>query len=315
MKVFCMLAVVGLVLCVPFGARAEDPFGEFVSPVSNPVNFEDPRATTEVRPVYIYHMISDDFAKGLGANGGDAHILALQLRLALSERFAFIATKSGYIWLRPDNDLPGVLDTKNGWANVNFGMKYAFYRDPARSTMATLGVRYEVPSGDRDVLQGGMFLNDDLADRGDGVMNPFVSALWGTGNLHILGYGGGRIPVDGVDSTFLDLSAHADYRVSTALGAIYPLIEVNWIQTLDGGRRLALNQEGFDFFNLGSSHAGHEGVVTTAAGFRWRLAEEVPVLGDRALNIDLGAAYEAPVTGRKDITDWRVTTDLIFHLL
>jgi len=34
-----------------------DRLAEMNSPVSNPINFEDPRALTEVRAVYLYHKI------------------------------------------------------------------------------------------------------------------------------------------------------------------------------------------------------------------------------------------------------------------
>ncbi len=75
-----VLGVLGAVFLVAQALGAEDPFADFISPVSNPVNFEDPRATTELRPIYIYHHINQDFVTG----GGDAHIVALQIRLALT---------------------------------------------------------------------------------------------------------------------------------------------------------------------------------------------------------------------------------------
>jgi hypothetical protein len=40
--------------------------------------------------------------------------------------------------------------------------------------------------------------------------------------------------LSGKDSTFMDLSLHVDYKV----GRLYPLVESNWIDTVDGGRRL-----------------------------------------------------------------------------
>ncbi len=273
-------------------AGEADSFGRFVSPVSNPVNFEDPRPTTEVRPLYAYHRIDREFV----TLGGDAHVVAAQARIALSERFGLIATKDGYVWLNPKQALP----KKNGWANIAFGCKYATYRDPERQAMATVGLRYETASGDKDVLQG----------RGDGVLNPFLSALWGAGDFHLLGYTGTRIPISGNDSTFYDLSLHGDYQ----FGPLYPLVEFNWVQTLDGGRRLPIDQEGFDFFNLGSSQAGGHGVVTAAFGARWRVLDDFAVAAERTIGVDLGAAYEFPVTDRQDLFGWRVTSDVIVWL-
>jgi hypothetical protein len=270
-----------------------DPFAEFVSPVSNPVNFEDPRPTTEIRPIYAYHRIDDDFA----TQGGEAHVAAAQVRVALGDRLGLIATKDGYVTLRPD----AVLPERNGWANIAFGAKYALYRAPERPAMATVGLRYEAPWGNRKVLQG----------RGRGVLNPFLAGLWGVGDLHLLGYAGPRVPISGDDSTFFDLSLHADYRLWRRL---YPLVEFNWIQTLKGGRRLPIDQEGFDFFNLGSSKAGGHGVVTAAFGARWRVLEGIAVAAGRTLGVDLGVAYELPLTAREDLFGWRVTSDVIVWL-
>jgi hypothetical protein len=318
------LLAIGLLFVVPRIALAEDPFADFVSPVTNPTNFEDPRSTTEFRPIYMYHKISREFAQSSGVNGGDSHIMLIQGRVAMSERFSLILSKAGYVWLRPKAEVPGILEQKDGWANTAFGMKYAVLRDAYQRAIGTIGLRYEAPSGTDGVLQGKVFPNT-ITDasgnvvvksvRGDGVMNPFLSAAWGPSKLHLMGYAGWRIPINGVDSTFFDFSVHADYRVYTPIGFLYPLIELNWIQTLDGGRRVNSSEEGFDFFNFGSRRAGGNGVVTLAAGARMRLAERVPVMNQRFLNIDLGAAFEAPVTAREDFMDWRVTSDLIFRLL
>jgi len=159
---------------------------------------------------------------------------------------------------------------------------------------------------------------------GDGVFNPFLSAGWGVenlagiGDLHVLGYTAVRVPVSGDDSTFFDLSLHADYGIHIgpeSWGPIYPLVELNWVQVLDGGHRLPLDQEGFDFFNFGSSEAGGKGVVTMAVGLRYRIFDNLAQILGRNLGVDIGAAYEAPVTDRQDLFGWRVTTDLIFWLM
>ncbi len=40
-----------------------------VSPVTNPLFFEDPHITTEARAIFAYHRIGDDLLDGLGLNG------------------------------------------------------------------------------------------------------------------------------------------------------------------------------------------------------------------------------------------------------
>jgi len=91
---------------LPLAARANDCSGllpDFncerearpeghVAPMSMPYLFEDPYITTELNLVGIYH----DFPSDSVFDGGEAGVIALQARLALTERLAFIATKDGY---------------------------------------------------------------------------------------------------------------------------------------------------------------------------------------------------------------------------
>ena len=92
----------------------------FRKPIIAPYLFEDPFVTTGASLYYIYHEFPDDSALG----GGEVHVAALQLRLALTERLGFIATKDGYVWLRPD--LP-LLDDEEGWMNLGAGLKYILW--------------------------------------------------------------------------------------------------------------------------------------------------------------------------------------------
>ncbi len=288
-------------LCV-LGApvlAGDDPFGDFISPVSSPVVAEDARPISELRPIYYYQRIAEDFGESLGIDGGDLHAAVVQGRLALSERFAIIVNKIGVVWLRPDDEVFGTLETDDGWLNLGFGMKYAFYRDPERRAMATFGLRYETSTGDKDVFSG----------RGDGLLNPFFAGLWGIGDLHLQGYTGPRIPISGNDSTRYDMSLHGDYK----LGAFHPLIEFNWMHTLDGGRRLPLRDEGFDLFTIGSRGAGGRGVVTLAAGGRLRLLEALDLTEGQLAGVDLGCAYEVPITNREEFLGWRIVSDLTFR--
>ena len=262
---------------------AAGPLEEMISPVSAPTLNEDPRSTTEIRPMFLYTSIANSFATG----GGHYEVVAVQARAALTDRLSFIATKDGFIWLRPDEVVP----SETGFANLAFGFKGALWRDEPSASILTLGFRYEAPWGQQKVLQG----------KGDGLLNPFLSAAKGFGDLHLQLYTGPRIAIDGDDSTFYDLSAHVDYR----FGRFYPLAEFNWVYVLDGGRRLPIDQEGFDLVNIGSSQAGGGSVATTALGFRWRLTDD----------LDFGVAGEFPLSSDPDIFGWRVTTDLIWRPL
>lgn len=296
------LFLVGAACCLGAAtAEATGGFSSFISPVSNFVNFEDPRATTEVRPIFMFHDLENDF---LGLGGGEAYLLAVQARLAITDRFALIATKDGYVWLRPHNEIPGAVTKNDGFANIALGAKYAVLYDEAARRIATLGLRYEIPSGDAGVLQGKVLRIDGVDERGDGVLNPFLSAGVGAGNFHFLGYAGGRVPINDIDSTFFDMSLHGDYQI----GSWYPLIEVNWVHTVADGKRLPIGGEGFDLLNLGATNGSGKGVVTAAVGTRWRAVD------DDRFHVDFGTAVEFPLTERRDLFGFRLTSDIIVGL-
>lgn len=268
---------------LPGKALADDSrLDSMVSPVSNPVNFEDPRASSDVRVIYMFHKLDGDFITG----SGDVQLWAAQARLALTDRLAFIATKDGYVQLNADK----VLDDDEGSANLAAGFKYAVLKDDAAGTIGTVGLRYELASGSPEVFQG----------QGDGVLNPFFSGAVAVDDLNLMGYTGLRIPMDSADSGFWDLSLHADYQ----LGNFYPLVELNLVHVYDAGNRIGLDGEGFDVINFGSSNSEGSTVVTAAVGGRYRACKWA----------DLGLSYEFALTDRKDVFDWRLTTDIIFGL-
>lgn len=296
--------------CAGKPAKGAEGFDSFISPVTSFTNFEDPLATTEVRPIFMFHSLSDELKLGNTrvGNGGEAYLFAVQLRYAITERLGLIATKDGYVWLRPDEEIPGALTHDDGWANLAFGLKYSLLHDVQNQRVVTFGLRYEAPSGDAQVLQGKVYRASAFNnDRGKGVMNPFLSAGMTVENFHILGYTGVRAALDDVDSSFFDLSLHVDHP----FGNFYPLIEMNWVQTIADGDRLPLNGEGFDLLNLGSVDSDGKGVVTGAVGARYRIT----TCNSAGVGIDLGAAVEFPLTDREDIFNLRVTTDVIVRLL
>ena len=77
-----------------------DWLDQTISPVTNPIFFEDPAIRTEIRPLFMHHRIDRDFATG----AGEVNLYALQLRYAVTGRLAINATKDGFI----DLNLGGV---------------------------------------------------------------------------------------------------------------------------------------------------------------------------------------------------------------
>jgi hypothetical protein len=172
------------------GIEAADWRVNTISPVTNPIFFEDPVIRSEIRPIFAYHTIDNGFITG----GGHATLYALQIRYALTDRLALIATQDGHL----DVDSP-VLNV-DGWMDLAVGFKYALINDLEHQFILTPGLTFHIPTGDREVFQG----------RGGGEFNPFVSFAKGYGDLHITGNVGLRIPVS---SNEQNLVAHYSLMV------------------------------------------------------------------------------------------------------
>ena len=280
----CTLGLIcAAAFCVPVSAE-DYKLDDMAAPVTHPTSFEDPRPYTEIRPIYIYHKISDDFV----TSGGAANVYAVQLRYAIDERWGIIATKDGYVDLNTDTVLPD----ESGFADLAAGVKYAFYRDDDCGRIATFGLRYEIPVGEEEVFQG----------QENGAFNPFLSAAAGLGPINAMVGTGFRLAVDGSDSSFYDLDLHFD----TKFGWFHPLIEFNVYSVIDQGDRLAIPDEGEDFFNFGSSLSEGKTLVSSAVGGRIDLSDK----------ITFGFAYQFPLTNGdgSNILDYRITSDFIFKL-
>ena len=252
----------------------------FVEPVTAPTTFESPVIDTQVVPILINQSLPDDSAFA----GGDLQVLALQLRYAVDDRLAIIATKDGYIDFNP----AGAPD-EDGMADLAAGVKYAFVDDPEEGLLVTGGVTLELATGDEEVFQG----------NGDGLLRPFVSVGQDMGSWAFLGSLALSAPLDGDEEvTSYDLHLHADYLLSED---VRPLIEFNMIHYLEDGEAAPFDFEGGDLINLGSTMVSGNTLSTLAGGVRWRVGE----------NVWLGVAHEVSV-GREDLLEDRQTIDLVF---
>ncbi len=282
-----------------------------VAPMSMPFLFEDPYITTELNLVGIYHNFPSDSVFG----GGEAGVIALQARLAITDRLAFIATKDGVMFLRPDNPL---LNDQDGAFDITAGFKYAVIDDREKGLIVTPSLRFEIPVGSDDIYQG----------RGDGVFIPHLSVGWGPEDIHLIAAIGSELPINGdKDTTSIFYNIHLDQAFENKLirGSDFfvPFIELNVTHYVDSGDgsitlntrigRLTLNQtqnalqalgitkkrrfEGADVANLGSKGMANEEIVTMAWGFR------VPFRN----GISTGFSYERVLSQREDIFEQRAT--------
>ena len=290
-----ILSVVAGVTITSTNLRAQESWkGNAITPVSNPIFFEDPRITSEARPIFINHWLPNTFhfAGGTAPLGGEVRVYALQLRYALTDKLALIATKDGYIESVPDHTLPHAY----GWANIAAGFKYALIDKPEKQLIVTPGLTIELPTGNQRVFQG----------NGKGDWNPFVSAEKGFDKFHIIGNLGFRLPNDWDEQTAqMHYSLQLDYAVCRYF---IPFVNANGLTVLSEGDNkllgvVPLNTELYDLSNFGSTDARGVTQITAGGGARSKITR----------NLDLGIAYEVGVTHPVGIFDSRITADLIWR--
>ena len=269
------------------GSLGEGRHSRYVPPLTNPIFNETPYITTEARGIYFYHDIPDDFV----TEGGNVHLAALQLRLAITERLGFIATKDGYADLNFDE----VLEDEEGFANIAFGFKYAVISDPENEGILTAGLRYEIPIADLET--GGI----ELQGNGDGFLNPFITGARAFGDLGLQASLGANFALDpDEDNSILHYSLHADYEL---LPGFFPIVELNGFTAFNNADRLtgALGElDGVDVLNFGSEDRGT--TVTLGGGARYRLND----------HLQFGTGAEIPLTDRDDtIFGYRLYFDVV----
>jgi hypothetical protein len=282
-----MTKILQTALVLSLGLQMQSAFADEVSwsdslvaPVANPIFFETPTINSELRPIFVYHELNDNFAIP-----GTVKLYAAQLRLQLTDRLALIATKDGFIEIDPDNGA-----SVDGWADIGGGLKYALIKSEDSKFILTPGVKFEVPTGDDEVFQG----------NGDGEFDLFVSAAKGLGEFQIMGSAGVRLPLDTDEETSqLHYSVQLAYPVCEWFK---PFVVLNGYTVLSEGSGPAFGSEGYDVINFGTSNAQGETQIVLGAGFRASLCE----------CFDLGVAYEEGVDHSDGIFDRRVTADLVW---
>jgi hypothetical protein len=264
-----------------------------ISPVANPIFFEDAKVNSEIHPIYMWHILPDriDYAGGTLPLGGQVQVMAVQARYALNDRLAFIATKDGYVQFQPDHTLAHAY----GWADLAAGLKYALIKDEDRQLIVTPGFTATLPTGNRSVLQG----------HGAGVEDVFVSAEKGLGKLHVLGNAGLRIPNNFADDT---AQVHYSLQLDYYAGQYFiPFVACNGFTVLSKGSGnvlgVPLQTEMYDLINAGSTRAGGRTMFTVGGGFRSRLTK----------SLDTGFAYEAGIADPVGIFQGRITADLVWR--
>lgn len=276
----------------------------FVMPMQMPYLFEEPFITSGLQAVAIWH----DYPGESAFAGGEMWVLALQLRVAITDRLAFIATKDGVAFHRPNNP---VLTNKTGVFDIAAGFKYALIDMPEKNFIVSPSFRIDVPVGQRKVFSG----------NGKGVAIPGLSWAWGVDRLHLVGDLGGRIPFDGdKETTQFFWNLHLDYGVLPWLAPFFEIGGLHYTNSGDGNFQIdtslgilpltavqgafptAGRFDGVDVANIGSIGVAGNDIVIASFGARVPLNQ----------HLSLGASYDFPVTSREDIFHQRATLSLVY---
>ena len=264
--------------------ESDRAFEGFIGPISNPVYSKDPRSLTEARALFIHNQIPGGHPLG----GGNFQAYGLQVRVALTERLTLIADKDGYADLHP-----GAAPDSSGWLNLGVGLKYVFIRDVERQFLLSGGFMWEPQTGEAGAL----------SSHGDGTFAFFLtSGKEFAGCWHALGTIGYQLPIDSSEnSSYYYVSLHLDRKI----GRFYPLVELNWFHWVAGGNRglPAALGEGDGLLNLGTTGVAGNDLVTAAIGGKYKFGPHA----------ELGAAWEFPISNRRDLIDNRLLVEFILR--
>jgi hypothetical protein len=269
--------------------QSDHCFNGFISPVTNPFLFEDPRALTEIRPIFMYQTIPN---KNPVFQGGNIEFFGVQGRVALTNRLSIVLDKLGGIW--GDSN---TLGKHNGLSEISIGPKYTFLRNEQSGTLGAVGAIFELPVGASDVFQ----------NTGSLSIVPYLTMaqnFWRTcyGSMNVMGEIGYAFATDNKRSDSFFSSLHVDYDVGN-LHHFYPFLELNWWNYTHNGGVMPFNFEGADLFNFGSTNVSGHNFVTLAPGLRYKFNE----------SMQIGTALEFPIVGTKDMESFRFTIDFIFR--
>jgi hypothetical protein len=273
--------------------QSDHCFDSFISPVTDPFRFEDPRSLTELRPIFIWQQTP---TKNTPYHGGDIEYFGLQARAAITERLSFIITKLGWTW-QEVHEPAGDFESHSGFSELQLGAKYTFLRNENWGTVGAFGLTFEAPVGDKNVFQntGTLSVRPYLS-----LAQNFCKSSYGAFNF--MTTIAGSFALDNKRTDYIYTGLHLDYDVAN-LHKIYPLMELNWTYYTSNGHARDQNFEGLDLFNFGANSVSGQNHVSLAVGARYKFCEW----------LQTGIAAEWAVAGKKDLQDFRLTFDVIFR--
>jgi hypothetical protein len=271
--------------------QSDHAFDYFASPVSMPFLLEDPRALTEIRPVFLVQSIPNNAPN---FNGGHAEFIGTRLSLAVTERFSFEVTKLGFTNITPGSGStqPGEF----GFSEVQFGPKFTFLRNQEACLLGAAGVLFHIPAGPAGNYQNTGSLS--VVPYVTFGKNFFANRFGSLNVINTTGYSFG----DHERSDYLYNSLHLDWDVAN-LHRFYPLMEFHYVQYVGSGSARNLDVEGRDLANIGDVNSAGRANFNLAFGARYKFSEQVQT----------GFAAEFPLNSRRDLQAFRLTIDFIWR--
>jgi hypothetical protein len=276
-------------------------FPNFIGFISNPIQSLDPRATTEIYPIFGAAWASPN---NNVLPGGNLQLYGAGLNVALSDRLAIGLNQGGYAVARfssdrqqilrnlglpvPEIDRPGL---REGWLNLGGYAQYTLIADVPNQFILTAGMRWEAPSGATQVFQGGS---------NPAYLSPYLTVGKECGCWHILATTGYEFPAGSGTATTSDfyLNLHIDRKI----GWLYPLIELNGAYHTSNVD-VNINTPHHGVIDLGTfSSTGN--ILSVAVG-----ADAVIVPG----KLEFGAVYIRPVTAQNHFDSNSVLVKLTYR--
>lgn len=245
---------------------SDHAFPGFIGFISNPTRAFDPRALTQIWPLF-GSAWTDRFGP---LPSGNFQVYGPGFSVALSDRLEVGVSNGGYVSGHYRRE-------REGWADLAGFAQYTLVRDVPDQFLVTAGLIWEAPTGSRAIFQG----------TGPAELTPYLTVGKEFGCYHVLattGYdfaaGSGRVTSD----TYY-ASLHLDRRL---FGWLYPVVEFNGSWTSANvdlgrpGRRFFLD---FDRFDTTGS------LITVAPGVNAVLVQD---------RLEIGACYETPIWSKRD---------------
>jgi hypothetical protein len=245
-------------------------FPRFIGFVGNPLFNIDPRAVTEIVP--LFDTVSVSTSRFLP--DGNAQIYGPAVTVALSDRLSIGMNQGGYV-------VSDFAKNREGLLNLGGFLQYTVIEDVPNQFLATAGMRWVAPTGYAEVFQG----------HGPGQLAPYVTVGKEFGEFHVLATGGYQFAIGGGGSDAkrnLELfygNIHIDRRVC---GWFYPLVEFNC--TYHSTSVDFDNPSTLDFFSFGNFETSGN-LVTLSVGANAVLVPE---------RLEIGAVYTTPIASQRN---------------